>query len=107
MYGVCKKAFRSLVFSNALTVMFDCDDDIDYTAVKAFLDGDLKDRLDICDQLTFHIQTNTLVLRGCRISNTVYITSKESDSYYSFPSPLKEKDMYTLFFYLYHMHATV
>ena len=107
MYGVYNKAFKSLVFCEDLTIVFDYEDTIDYTAVKDFVDGKFKDSFNICKELLYNIETNTFVLCGYRISKSLYITSAESDSYYSLPSPLEKKDVHTLLYYLYHMHVTV
>jgi hypothetical protein len=100
MYGISNRAFRSLVFSDWLTIMFDCEDEIDYSALKAYLDGNLDKSLNLCNQLTIHFDTNTIVVSGYRLQKGLYITSAESDSFHSIPCPLEPKDLRTLLVYV-------
>jgi hypothetical protein len=87
--------------------MFDCGDEIDYSALKAYLDGNLDKSLNLCNKLTIHFDTNTIVVNGYRLQKGLYITSAESDSVHSIPCPLESKDLRALLYYLYHMHVTV
>lgn len=107
MYGISNTAFRSLVFSDWLTIMFNNEDEIDYSALKDYLDGKITDVLNLCNKLMIHFNTNTIIVSGYRLQKGLYITSAESDSFHSIPCPLESKDLRALLYYLYHMHVTV
>jgi hypothetical protein len=107
MYGISNKMFRSLVFSDWLTIMFNSEDEIDYSALKDYLDGKITDVLNLSNQLTLYLDKMTIVVSGYKIHDGLYITSSESDSDYGIPCPLEPKDLKNLLYYLYHMHVTV
>jgi hypothetical protein len=96
------------MFSDYLTIIFDREDDIDYSALKNYLDGNLSaGTLYLSNQLSIHFDTNTIVVVGYRLQKGLYITSTESDSFHSIPCPLEPKVLKILLSYLYHIRMTV
>jgi hypothetical protein len=97
--------FKAIVFSDSLTILLEHQDSIDYSAIKTFLDGS-NNTLEFCEQLRLHAATGYLVVRGYKLSNGMYITSKESDSYYSIKYNLEMEELHQCLKYMAHMHES-
>ena len=106
MLGIQSIAFKALVFSNMLTILFENEDEIEYSAVKDFLDTN-SDSVELCGQLRLHTGTGHVVLRGYKLANGMYITSKQSESYYSINYGLDRNELRQLLQYMVHMHETI
>ena len=106
MLGVQSIAFKGLVFSNTLTILFENENVIDYSAIKDFLSKG-GDSVEICGQLRLHTGTGQVGIRGHKLANGMYITSKESESYYSINYGLDRKTVDQLLYYVVHMHETI
>lgn len=107
-YGVKKTGFKTLTFSDTLQILFESENDIDYAAVKAFLENQpVQSRVDISTYCTLNLKSQTVDLRGYALSDSRYIASKESSTFYSIKNPRSRFHTIDLVARLYHMHITV
>jgi hypothetical protein len=106
MLGIQSIAFKRLVFSNTLTILFENEDGIDYPAIKRFL-HESEDSVELCEQFRLHAGSGEISLRGHKLANGMYIISKESETYYSIKHGLDRKTVDQLLHYVVHIHETI
>jgi hypothetical protein len=103
MSGVQTIGFKALVFSNTLTILLENEAEIDHFAIQTFLyEGG--DSVELCRELRLHSEYGQAVLRGYKLANGMYITSKVSDSYYSINYGVDRKTVDDLLHCVVHMH---
>jgi hypothetical protein len=107
-YGICRTVFKTLVLSDSLHILFKNEKDIDYDSVHEFLKNQSRFRKIIVSEcLTIDLDTNTIMLRGYKLSHTVYIISKETETIYTLINTRNEFHTIDLIARLYHMYITV
>ncbi len=107
-YGVSNHVFTSLVFSNTLAIHIENKQNIDYNAVKIFLENPKTGNyLDISSEFRLDFKTQIIDIRGYKLSDSSYIVSKESDTVYSIKNPRSDFHVRDLLARLYHIYTTV
>jgi hypothetical protein len=107
-YGVSHSLFTSLVFSNTLNILIENEADVDYNAIKAFLETpEPSGYLDLSIHFRVNFKTQTIDIRGYKLSDSRYIVSKESNTVYIIKNPRNQYYVRDLLARLYHIYTTV
>lgn len=107
-YGVSRTVFKTLVFSDLLHILFKDETDIDYDSIYNFLKNQNTHRkIIVSNYLTIDLDTNKIILRGYKLSDTMYIISKEAETVYTITNKRNTFHTIDLIERLHHMYVTV
>jgi hypothetical protein len=107
-YGVSRTVFKTLVFSDSLYIVFKNEEDIDYDSVYNFIKNqNALRKIIVSNCLTIDLDTNEITLRGYKLSDTMYIVSKETETVYKLINTQSEFHTKDLIARLHHMYITV
>jgi hypothetical protein len=107
-YGVNLTVYKALMFSKSLSILIENENDILYPTIKTVLQNPNQyEYVELSPYFRINFKSQTIDIRGYKVSEHTYIASKESDIVYSINNPRNSFHTLDLLDRFYHMYITV